>query len=76
MKLRNSKDIRKVVKTSGEKRQDKYKGACSVSSKIKGKRQWSNIYNVQEKINQSKMFIPRKTIKNKYKIKTLSDKQK
>lgn len=30
----------------------------------------------RRKIKQSKIFIPRKTIKNKYEIKTLSDKQK
>lgn len=35
-----------------------------------------NIYNMQKKINPSKVFILRKIIKNKYEIKTLSDKQK
>ena len=29
MKPRNSKDIKKVMKTSGKKRQNKYKGASS-----------------------------------------------
>lgn len=38
-----------------------------LSSKMKGKRQWSNIYNMQKKITSSKIFTHWKTIKNKYK---------